>query len=578
MTITYFPKLTDTRTHKHLPLKTILDGIKTPRQDGSVKQIIEQIRTTPDKAEREELKKTLPLVTFGGKFTERRASALVEYSQIICLDFDEIECLEDKKEELITNPYIMACWVSPNGCGLKALVRVASNNHLAHSLALLKDFPDADPNAIKDVVRACFLSYDPLLFYNPKAEVYTRFVESVHTDEEKFELLKKWLSNKGEKFVEGNRNSFLAKLVGACNRFGIPKDFVWRIVERDYLDGSSFSAREAQGVINSIYTNYSDQFNTASFDSTFSDSEVSDILSAEIEVKDIITVGDLREDLTRAYVEGIKGGETTYYPELDNHFRWMRNEMTLVSGISNMGKSSILAQLLLNKMVFENKKFIFFSPEQAPPIYFYQEFVRTLIGKPLEKNDPHRMTITEYERALDFIEAHVFYVYPEKESPTPDYIHAKMTEAIIKYGADGTVIDPFSSMDNDYYGAGGRDDKFLEKFLNKSQRFAIQNNLYYLIVTHPKNMNKKTDGTFECPDLFDIANGSTWSKRMDNILMYHRPNFPKDRTSTLCELKSIKIKKQALNGKPGSVDLHYDWKKGRFYLNGFCPLDKFKLL
>src|SRR5687768_10508903 len=139
MTITYFPKLTDTKTHKHLPLKTILDGIKSPRPDGSVKQIIEQIRTTPDKEAREELKKTLPLVTFGGKFTERRASALVEYSNIICLDFDEIECLEDMKTELAANPYILACWVSPNGCGLKALVKVSSSNHLGHALALLKD-------------------------------------------------------------------------------------------------------------------------------------------------------------------------------------------------------------------------------------------------------------------------------------------------------------------------------------------------------------------------------------------------------------------------------------------------------
>jgi hypothetical protein len=570
--ISYFPKLVDSKTSQVLDLNTVLEGIK---QGKTLKPIIDKIRSTESKEERDELKKTLPLVTFGGVFSERKASALKEYSHLICLDFDDLgENLETFREQLKEDAHVMAVWKSPAGEGLKCLIKVSSNNHLSHAMALLKEYPEADANAIKDVNRACFLSYDENLHYNPKAEVYTKIVESVHNDQQKYEKLKKWMETRGEAFVTGNRNSFIAKLSGAMNRFGISEDFAAISIEKDFCSDSSFSVREAKGVIRSMYGNYQDQFNTASFDDAMSDTEVTNILSGSIEIKDIITVGDLREDLDDAFDNGIKGGETTYYPGLDEHFKWMRNEMTLISGISNMGKSAILSQLLINKAVFEGKKFALFSPEQAPPILFFMDFVRTLVGKPLEKGDPNRMSKVEYNRALDFIHEHFMYIYPEKEEPTPDYIHARFMEAKIKHGIDGTVIDPFASMSNDW---NTRDDKYLEKFLNKSQRFAIQNELYYIIVTHPKNMNKKSDGTFECPDLFDLANGSTWSKRMDNILIYHRPNFPVDRSSPECLFKSIKIKKQFLNGKPGEVSMQYDWKRGRFYMNNFCPLDKFTL-
>jgi hypothetical protein len=573
MNVTMFKSLVDTKTPHYRDVFKIFELIRT---GGVFGDVVDKIRKSQDKEERERLKKSLPITLFSGKFKARRHDALEEYNKLVCLDLDDVKNVQVRKFELEQLPYVFACWISPSGNGLKVLVKVLTENHLGHFLALSKDIQGVDPSG-KDICRATFISKDDKIFINKTSEIYDKILMPSYSNDQKYENLKKWLSNKGDAFISGNRNSFITKLAGAANRFGIEKDFLKDRISEDFVKGSDFSEREMNITIDGVYERYLDQHASVVADEVWTDQKVADVLSTEIEVNDIITVGDLREDLVKAYTEGIKGGETTYYPELDNHFRWMRNEMTLVSGISNMGKSSILAQLLINKIVFENKKYIFFSPEQAPPIYFYREFIRTLIGKPLEENDPNRMSLAEYNRGLDFISSHVFYVYPEKESPTPDYIHARMAEAIIKFGADGTVIDPFSSMDNDYSGANGRDDKFLEKFLNKSQRFAIQNNLYYLIVTHPKNMNKRSDGTFECPDLFDIANGSTWSKRMDNILMYHRPNFPKDRSSPLCELKSIKIKKQALNGKPGSVEMSYDWKKGRFYLNGKCPLDNFKL-
>jgi hypothetical protein len=573
--ITLFPKLTDTKTHRHITLNEVLDGIK---KGAKLKPLIDKIRESVNKEERDELKKTLPLVTFGGVFTERRASALKEYSHLVCLDFDNLgDSLEERKTELKSDANVLAVFKSPSGDGLKALVKVASSNHLGHSLALLKDYPDADANAIKDINRACFLSYDPDLYYNPKAEVYTKFVESAHSDQQKYEKLLRWLEGKGERFAQGNRNNFIAKLSGAMNRFGISEDFAKQVIERDFVKDEGFTLREAHAVIRSMYTNYLDQFNTASFEDAMSDKEVSDILSSEIDAKDIITVYDVKDDLERAYEQGVKGGKTTYFPELDKHFRFMRGELTTLTGIAGAGKSTVLNQLLTFNAAFDKEKSLFLSMESFPPVFFYREFIRTIIGKPVEFDSPHKMSKAEFNRGLEWVNEYFYFLYPTKDDPTPDWTLGRFAEAVVKHGITTVVIDPMNSMTHDYKANGGRDDRYIANMLSKYQRFALQNHVNFFLVAHPRGIGKTEDGNYKEPTADEISGGPTYWQRCDNILSYHRPSLPKNFQDPTCTLRSWKVKKQQINGTPGVTTLMYDRRIGRYYENNFNPLDSFKL-
>jgi energy-coupling factor transporter ATP-binding protein EcfA2 len=573
--ITLFPKLTDTKTHQFINLDQVLDGIK---KGAKLKPTIDKIRGVASKEERDELKKGLPLVTFGGMFTERRASALKEYSRLICLDFDDLGVdIENMRDHLKEDAHVMAVWKSPAGNGLKCLIKVASDNHLGHALALLKEFPEADANAIKDINRACFLSYDPDLYYNPKADIYTKFVESAHTDQQKYEKLIRWLEGKGEKFAQGNRNNFIAKLAGAMNRFGISEDFAKQVIERDYVKDDGFTLREAYSVIRSMYTNYVDQFNTASFDDAMSDKEVSDILSSEIEAKDIITVYDVMEDLERAFEHGVRGGKTTYFPVLDNHFRFMKGELTTLTGIAGAGKSTILNQLLTFNAAFDKEKSLFLSMESYPPVFFYREFIRTIIGKPVEFDNPHKMTKSEYSKGLEWVNEYFYFLYPTKDDATPDWTLGRFAEAVVKHGITTVVIDPMNSMSHDYKANGGRDDRYIANMLSKYQRFALQNNVNFFLVAHPRGIGKKDDGTYKEPTPDEISGGPTYWQRCDNVLSFHRPSLPLDFTDPTCTLRSWKIKKQQLNGIPGVSSFTYDKRVGRYFENSFNPLETFKL-
>lgn len=568
MKITVFKNLYD-KSPRYVELAQVLELIKN---GSGQKDLIEKIRTTQDKPLRDELKKKLPVILFGGQFRARKVAGLSEYSRIICLDFDNVVDIDTLSNELKAHPSAISVFLSPSGTGLKALFLVSSDDHTGHIKSLFKDFPLAD-KATKDICRATFASYDPNLWTNEAAVPYDKILKEAYTDEQKYDNLKKWLENRGEQFVNGNRNNFLAKLSGAMNRFGIPSEFAKEVVARDYVkSGTDFSAREALNVIDSIYTNYRDFHGTQSFDNAVSESEADEILSASVSSKDIITLTDVKDDLIKDFEEGLVGGDTTFYPELDNHFRWMKGEVTVMTGHSGHGKSTLLNQLLLIRAVKTGEKFGFLSMEQYPPVYFYKELIRSYIGKPLERDNPARMTRQEYERGMEFVREHFFYVYPEKDEPTPDYTYARFAEMIIKHGVDGVVTDPYNSQAHDYTQSGGRDDRYIASMLNKAQRFALTNNVYNVIVAHPKNIGKNEDGSFKEPTADSVSGGVSWWQRTDNMLVFHRPSLPLDYQDPTCTLSSVKIKKQPLNGRPGKVFMVYDYQKGRYFINKFNPL------
>ena len=92
---------------------------------------VEQIRTLPDKADRDTLKTTLPAITVSGLFTERRAkNNLSRHSGLIALDFDEkdnrhIQNFTDLRAQLCQIQSAAYCGLSVSGTGFFAIIPIA---------------------------------------------------------------------------------------------------------------------------------------------------------------------------------------------------------------------------------------------------------------------------------------------------------------------------------------------------------------------------------------------------------------------------------------------------------------------
>ena len=557
---------------------------------GKSKDKVEQIRRLGSGKERDSVKKSLPSPLFSGVFKSRNDNNIISYTGLICLDFDHCKIVE-KMSELKRNKYVIACWVSPSGNGVKALVEVSQpERHLQHFDAMLEDFKDLDPTG-RNLSRVCFESYDPDMYIARKWEVYDRMLEKVYdavpvkvtTENSIYEKLKKWMINKGEGFFEGNRNNFVFKLACGCLRFGLTKDEIRNPMIGDFC-GGSFTVKELDIIINSVYRNYASDFGTAEF--TDDDRLIHTVTRESIEqqlesldgpLEDVIYLNDIFPDMLKDFHSGNQKGETTHFTGIDERFRWCRGEITIVGGIGNFGKSTMMLQLMLMKSLMDGYKWAVFSPEQYPPKFFYNQLIHAMVGKSPYKHHHNQMSEDEYRKAAEKLNDKFYFIYPEKEMPSQEYINRKFVEAMIKHNIDGCMIDPFNAIYRDRRN-NLRDDQFLEDFFRVQKKFALENNIYMIIVAHPNSSIQKDErtGDYKCPRVYDFAGGAMWNNKADNIIMFHRPYYnsqPQDSTS---QFISQKIKKKELNGTTGECILTYNVMNGRFYDDDINPLERDK--
>jgi hypothetical protein len=565
------------------PVSITVDRALERIQKGRSKVMVQEIRSTLDKEKASKLKMNLPSVCFSGTFgADRKDVDLIQHSGFIVLDFDDVDDIRNQQTEIISKDFIYACWISPSGKGLKALIKIADGKKHREHFAALKDiFPEVDKSGINPS-RVCFESYDPDIYIYPDSSVFTtvkiqeRFEvkESVKDDFNVFENILTWLSNKGDAFVTGERNSFIFKLAGACCRFGVDENNAQVLINNRFLASSEFTKSEADKAIKSAYRTNQQKFASAVFDRSEMVDRVtrkevkidSAIYDESIKPKDVIYGIDVKENALTIYDNGYASVSGVGIPELDHHFKMKRGEITLLTGIGNYGKSHLKKWYQVMRILRYGEKFATFSPEDNPPEEYYHDFVEILLGCDCTPANPDRPSKATYEKAYDFISKHVFYVYPKDLSPTPEYIKERFLELIIKEKVDGVDIDPFNQLSNDY-GKIGRTDLYLETFLSDCTRFAQTNNVYFLIIAHPNKLLKTADGNYGCPDVFDVAGGAMWNNKMDNILVYHRPLAQTEPQNAMCEFHSKKIRRQKTVGKKGSIIFEMVFKHRRFYFN-----------
>jgi predicted P-loop ATPase len=159
-----------------IELSSFLEGVRT----GKWQDIVLQVRATPDKAERDKLKKTAPLVTVSGSFSARKDDAIRAHSGFIAIDIDNIDNPEDTKKLVHGDSYVYAAFTSISGHGLCLIMKIDGTRHLDafngiasylyHTYQLIVD------QSGKNVSRARFISYDPWIHINTKAVMFKKYL------------------------------------------------------------------------------------------------------------------------------------------------------------------------------------------------------------------------------------------------------------------------------------------------------------------------------------------------------------------------------------------------------------------
>jgi len=400
-----------------------------------------------------------------------------------------------------------------------------------------------------------------------------------------FNKIFKWLSNKGDAFVSGERNIFTFKIASACCRFGISEEDCFNLCNMSFLaNDSSFTNKEAENAIKSAYRASMGVFGSASFENErlvdkISRQEVSvsdeDVFKNGERPKDVIYGIDVKEEALSIYDNGYESATTTFIPELDPYFKFKRAELTLLTGIGNMGKSTFMKYLMMLQIINNKSKFAIFSPEENPASEFYHDLTEIYLGANCTPSNWARPSRLHYETVYDMVSKHVFFIYPKDSRPTPEYMRERFLELIIKEGVSFCIIDPFNQLTNDYSSTGNNMAIYLEGVLGDFLRFIQRNNVHFIIVTHPTLMKKDSTGNYPVPDYFDISGGAAWNSKSDNLLVYHLPHRTTDPSSTVCEFHSKKIRRQKTVGIRGMVTFEYMPRTRRFMFNGVDYMQKY---
>lgn len=551
-------------------------------RDGKSKQKIEELRSTLDESRQSQLKNNLPSVCFSGKFKERLDNAIIEHSGFIVLDFDKVRDIDEKITEIINHDFVYSAWLSPRGNGLKALVKIADGKkHRQHFSALKELFPEIDDSG-KNESRVCYESYDPNIYINEQAKVFTKtlVVEKIKeanvlkNENEIFQKLLKWISNKGDAFQTGERNIFIFKLASSCCRFGIHEDSAAVLIAHQFPCSNDFTFKELQRTISSAYKH--NNFATAHFEfetlvdkTTRKEVEIpTEVVDDGTPVKDVVYAEFVKENAMNIFHNGYANLHGLGIPALDYYFKEKAGELTCLTGIGNYGKSTWFKWRILMRILKYGERFATFSPEDNPPEEYYHDFVEMLLGCNCTPENAERPSAEVYNNAYDFIGRHLFYIYPKDLVPSPTYIKERFLELIIKEKISGVCIDPFNQLSHEYGKNGGRSDKYLETTLGDFSRFAQTNNIFFNIIAHPVKLPKQPNGNYPCPDVFDLADGAMWNNKTDNILVYHRPFMQTDANNPTCEIHSKKIRRQKTVGKRGMLNVDYSRKTRRYQING----------
>ncbi len=164
--------ISNIKPHKAVNLLQIHNAIK----GDYYKARTEKLRAISDIAQARKFKASnFDYCTFSGIFSSRNDKALIQHSNMLCIDFDHLNSVEILFNQLLQDDYFdtLLLFRSPSGDGLKWIIPIDvtqathANYFLSVSNYLKATYSVEVDKSGKDISRACFLPHDNKAFINP---------------------------------------------------------------------------------------------------------------------------------------------------------------------------------------------------------------------------------------------------------------------------------------------------------------------------------------------------------------------------------------------------------------------------
>lgn len=236
------------------------------------------------------------------------------------------------------------------------------------------------------------------------------------------------------------------------------------------------------------------------------------------------------------------------------HFKLRLGDTSIWTGTPGSGKTTLVQDIACRCAKSEGLRTAWASFEQAP-----QRDHRRALREWFCEAREYRLSMTQKAEADAWIDAHnVFLVPNEDDDVTLDWLLEKMEAAVVRFGVQLIVVDPWNEMDHQFDGRAENETQYINRAIKTIKRFARAFQVHIAIVAHPTKMQKGPDGKYPIPSLYDIHGGAVWNNKADLGVIVHR----KSENDTL--VRTAKSRYHDQIGRPGSVIMQYCGDDRRF--------------
>lgn len=619
MKVTVFKKANIPSGGISTDIETVLESMKT---GGKLKEIVLDIANTEDKKERSRKKlDNLPVICFNGEFSYRNMESFIRHNGFIILDIDGLDDAKERKVEISKLPYVYSCFISPSYKGIKFIVKIPEidveslgsleSDYIfkEYFQALCEDIEGIDKSG-KDTSRACFFSYDPEIYINKEAEVYTKrvdvkrpenYIEEIDVPD--IEKSQQWaLDIIGKKVNESSSGSRHVELYAASRLAGgYVSGGIIDMYEAEAVLQSAFSSRAfderydykktiRDGMKNGLhYPVYEDPKYDKVNKKTEAPYEIHpQLIDEPIQSGGVKTAADLmyvpfedfEDEADEMYIKGNPKGLDCRHPKARDFISYKEGFTTFVYAAPFSGKTQwTISELVFLAERYGNKVAVY-SKEIGEPKDVLAEVASTYIGSLFSHGDEDlKMTVEQKNKAKRFFKEHFYVIDPMYKKQTIDVT----VEAIFHCIADierkfdikinNAYIDPLSEVDDAGEDRIDRFTKKANKLVNDDARINGRHNFLVSHIRDQQPIVDKDSGTtwFPVPTAREISGGQNSFKQGYQMVCVYRPSphlmDKETQTEYLSNETHVYIQKSKPKGvgKAGMYKLYYDWKTNRYY-------------
>ena len=254
-------------------------------------------------------------------------------------------------------------------------------------------------------------------------------------------------------------------------------------------------------------------------------------------------------------------GKYLGWDHFHEHYSMQLGNCTDWTGYPMSGKTQVLMELLLNTSLWYGWKHLVYFPDVGSDVEIIADLIHKKTGKSFDPKKINAIKDEEIYREVEWICEHfkVLTKADVKAKLTPFEFWDMAVEIKNNEGLHTASIDSWKDLSHPYNEYGGYA-TYLEVVLPYRNQIAEDNNLHLHTIIHPKLTEKEKDGSRKAPVPYDLKGGSEWFNSGKCMVTVHRPSLD----DNMALINFNKVKPRAI-GKIGSIELHFDLERFRYY-------------